>query len=139
VVRIGQVEDAELLVLDTLPYILMYGKKGFRLEAGGIVRPLACSIMIQYMHKLPLSFELDRKLFWPLDGRPTITVSQWPFRGHVIMTPNLAPPTISGHYSQRLRATAIAPPAVAEDSEFRLVGGSRTNNRLWLAKHCLMR
>jgi hypothetical protein len=37
------------------------------------------------------------------------------------------------------RAMAIAPPAVAEDSEFRLVGGSRPNNRLWLAKHCLMR
>jgi hypothetical protein len=37
------------------------------------------------------------------------------------------------------RAMAIAPPAVAEDSKFRLVGGSRPNNRLRLAKHCLMR
>jgi ankyrin repeat protein len=37
------------------------------------------------------------------------------------------------------RVMAIAPPAVAQDSEFRLVGGSRSNNRLRLARHCLMR
>ena len=38
------------------------------------------------------------------------------------------------------RAMAIAPPAVAQDSELRLVGGSRpNNNRLRLARHCLMR
>jgi hypothetical protein len=50
------------------------------------------------------------------------------FKSHAVVT--IANP---------FRAMAIAPPAVAEDSEFRLVGGSRPNNRLRLAKHCLMR
>jgi hypothetical protein len=37
------------------------------------------------------------------------------------------------------RTMAIAQPAVTEDSKFRLVDGSRPNNRIRLARHCLMR